>query len=198
MNVSFFIPKKFAPRPSHSSSEKCSLTLQLMLSAQAFKFLIGWIYKGTIEIPQEKASEASGGFARSQQLIMLFILAEKLNITHLADETMDFLTKFCKAHQILPNPIPLSMAYNDVHSGSRLRVWITRVFVHMILRGTPNHEFWSNKALEKILGENLELLADIIAELRVSAAKVHSMPDMYPECDYHQHSASEVCPYLKK
>lgn len=129
---------------------------------------------------------------------MLFILAEKLNITRLADETMDFLTKFCKWHQILPNPTPLNISYNNTRVGSKLRVWITRVFVHMVLRSTPNHEFWSNRALEKILGENQELLADVIAELRVSARKPHSMPDTYPECDYHQHAANEVCPYLKK
>ncbi|CZR66761.1 uncharacterized protein PAC_16662 [Phialocephala subalpina] len=151
---------------------------------ESFKFLIGWIYKGTIEIPQDKVTSASGGFARSQQLVMLFILAEKLNISRLSDEAMDFLTKFCKAHQILPNPTPLSMAYNEVRAGSKLRVWTTR--------------FSSNKALEKILGENRGLLADVIAEFRVSGGKAHSMLDMYPECDYHQHAVNEICPYLKR
>lgn len=80
---------------------------------EAFKRFIGWIYHGSIEVHQLKEWPLT-------RCIHLFALAEKYGVTKLADQTMDWTTKFTKAKSWFRRPNQMALSYRITHQNSKL------------------------------------------------------------------------------
>lgn len=156
-----------------------------------FKLLAGWVYTDKLEVPLVQ------GKTSLVEVVKVFGLAEKYDITALADQTMDVLTKTWKVQGMLPSASTISLAYEITHSRSKLRLLMARTFVYIILHQDPGctQGAWSNEAMNELARKHEDLSLDVFALMRCQAGKLRVDPRLEDPCDYHQHAKNAKCPY---
>ena len=190
-----FFDKMFNGPFSEASTQTASLTDEEVAS---FKLFLGWLYQDRIPVPP---SFAQCGMGEIEQLCRLFALAEKYNVTLLADQTMDFMTAFMKKRCWTLSSVLIGTCYEITHQSSKLRIFACRFHVYQTLHypsdatGTARVT-WSNREMLKVLKNSDDLFADFYGMLRLQAGKSRVDPRYELPCDYHQHGKNEMCPYI--
>lgn len=163
-----------------------------------FGLLLGWVYTGIIETPHPKP-QLHEKYAGTFQIMALYALAEKYNITSLQDQAMNYICTSSSKKGTWQYPSAMATAYGWTHERSRLRLYIIRAFVYLTLcnkmvRGSP--EFNDDHLCAALL-ENDDLFKDFFTLLRNNGPKKPRDPRRARKSDYHQHGRNEPCPYKK-
>jgi hypothetical protein len=159
---------------------------------EGFKLFLNWLYRDCIELPAD-ADKASPIPA----FIHLFAFAEKFVISDLADNTIDTLIKILLQKSWLPSPAEMVLGYKLTPETSKLRLFLSRLFVFMTLRHEEQIEAndWNNASLATAVQQCGDLLMDSLALMRGKSGLVQKDPRKVSPCDYHQHKAAEACPH---
>ncbi len=162
-----------------------------------FKYLLAWVYKNQIEPPQPATAEGSYGVIEQRQLLLAFALAEKLGVALFQDAIMDFTTSYFTAMNCFPTEFQIFEAYNAVPSGSRLRLFLARVFVYITMH-LGSDSLWKNDDMFKIIAKCNDLGLHAYSMLRNHGDNPFPDPRLAFPCHYHQHPLTEPCTALKK
>lgn len=161
----------------------------------AFQSMLAWVYLDTIEHFTAKSTKG-GPILDMTHYITLYALAEKYNITELADMTMDYMLRESVMPNCFPRPDQIKICYELTHAESKLRVFVSRCFAYLTLTLKDDHAkgLWNKDKLYDLMVEVPDLGKDALLLLRHQAGKTIPDPRIAPPCDYHQHAAEDPCP----
>jgi hypothetical protein len=158
-----------------------------------WKFLIGWVYRGTLEQPNHRPTNLV------YDKIKIFALAEKYNIIKLKDQTMDTLNAHLCSQNLIPSLGSIALGYKLTQSGSKLRIFLAGTLAYVTLRRKKFTDGqWETLKVAEKLKTIEDLLEDTLYLMGESSGKLSPDPTKQPACDYHQHAKTEACPYVKK
>ncbi|KAL5316642.1 hypothetical protein ACEPPN_015691 [Leptodophora sp. 'Broadleaf-Isolate-01'] len=161
---------------------------------KAFDMFASWLYRSTVK----DLGHEPGDF------IDLFAFAEKYGIVCLMDSTMDSFIGFLIKKKTRPGINHFPRAYARTHYGSKLRLFLSRIWAYGVLNEDDNGK-WASSTLVPTGEKAQEILIDGMTQLRGlnqsksrNGKKLLENPKLAPLCDYHQHGKDEVCPYAKQ
>lgn len=164
---------------------------------KSFTIFVSWLYTGTVETRVDERSLI-------KVYIGLFVLAEKYLITQLADQTMDAFIQRSLIRRTFPDLSMMTLAYAQTYACSKLRLYMARSWSYILLEqdeaGTWTTETMvggSQDTLNLML-YGLKLIRNLNRKQNLKGSKLMECPRLAPACDYHQHSAEDVCPQSKK
>ena len=182
-------------RASFQGNFKEAETKELSLpedSVESFELLAGWLYGATLmSIPSE--DELSAYFD-------LFILAEKLCLEHLQNETMDHILRFYRLQSPKVAAQKLRSIYDSTSAKNPLNLFIIKYVAWTAV---------STEVIPVVLDPNdIDLLkggGNIAANFTLSLANYYAMsngdrfklatldPRGLSNCFYHKHNSKPVC-----
>ncbi len=167
---------------------------------EAFEAFVEWLYRGTFFTVLGPLWPTEVLDKQSTKLFQIYILAMKYGVTELADRST---TGFIQ-HMLLNNRAVnlgfMGRAYDQTTSSSKIRLFIAKSAAFVLLTWKDGHGKgqWDCNEFNKAFENHSDLMLDVLKLLRHQAGKSIPCPKLAPNCDYHEHSKTDICPYPKR
>lgn len=163
-------------------------------SPPAFKKMLGWVYRGTLQ--QEFDTLSLNSDDSVTQLVDLLVLADKYDITNLMNDGMDFLIKYLSEKNLIIGTYFWKEVYERTRCSSKLRLFLTRQALWAMNFNdgefAANPHSWSLKKINSILSTNEEILTDFLTLMKGQTQRQENPLSASP-CDYHLHRDVDIC-----
>ncbi|KAG9242334.1 hypothetical protein BJ878DRAFT_482108 [Calycina marina] len=160
-----------------------------------FEVFVGWIYRGTIEVPNTTTREKFN--SRVGSLKLLFFFAEKYSLVPIMDRAMNMLIEHQNATHTLFTCDSMRNVYQTTRQTSRLRLYASRTFAYVMMHFGDGErgDNWATNELQQLAVDEPDIMLNAMMALRKHDGLPIDHPRKAPKCDYHQHGPKEPCPY---
>ncbi|KAF7863070.1 hypothetical protein EAF04_007153 [Stromatinia cepivora] len=168
-------------------------------SPQSFDIFYGWVYLGTLPTFKFVVEGGKSGF--NWNPIFLYILADKLCLVELMDQSFDIYFEALAKADGMPRVEWVEKVYELTPMGSPLRKFMchTMYYVFSNFRSERSNASWSTDEVAMVMKSHPDFAMDFLNLLRSNPVGVAAKdPYQLPKCDFHCHGKDEPCTQMPK
>ena len=156
---------------------------------KGFDLLVKWLYQGQLDDTSDLDNEEKYDYATACQ--KLYLLSNKLSISHLSNLAMDAYRRNLLAAHLVPDADEINEIYRSSPPGSPFRKLMTKVAARQIMDPDVDKDAESYRSSFE---DNPDFAVEMVNAIRsLSGGILFDNPMEGAECSWHDHSDGSDC-----